>query len=186
MTLYTYGYCALCADKVRQAPFEASSNQDLICEAIAINSSYTSEVVPSTNRGMAEQRGNKTECALLQYLASIGRYYRAIRAAHPEESFVKVYTFNSGRKSMTTVIAIPNGWRVFCKGAAEIVLAKCNKIQGEDGGVGELTSEDTERINKKVINTMANNGLRAICVAHKDIIGKGLPNFEDESTVVIY
>ncbi|GAU94663.1 hypothetical protein RvY_06393-2 [Ramazzottius varieornatus] len=164
-------------------PFQARVEDDLLCDAIAINSSYTSEIIPSSQGGMAEQRGNKTECALLQYLASIGRYYRAIRAAHPEESFAKVYTFNSSRKSMTTVIAIPGGWRVFCKGAAEIVLAKCSSIRDEGGHVADLSTEEAERIVERVINQMADNGLRTICVAYKDIMGQSEPNFADEATV---
>ena len=42
----------------------------------------------------------------------------------PEESLFKVYTFNSVRKSMSTVIKLGAGFRVFSKGASEIVLKR--------------------------------------------------------------
>ncbi|GAU94661.1 hypothetical protein RvY_06392 [Ramazzottius varieornatus] len=171
-------------DKIRHAPFESSTYHKLAYEAIAINSGYASEVVPSLIGDMAEQRGNKTECALLQFVSSVGGDYSAIRVAHPEESFVKVYTFNSSRKSMTTVIAIPGGWRVFCKGAAEIVLAKCRSLRKEDGSLTDMTEKEAASISQQVITAMASNGLRTICVACKDIVGTVPPNFDDEAKVV--
>ena len=44
----------------------------------------------------------------------------------PEEKLYKVYTFNSVRKSMSTVVKLNNnaGFRVFSKGASEIVLKR--------------------------------------------------------------
>jgi len=55
----------------------------------------------------------------------MGQNYEAIRVSMPEEKFVKVYTFNSERKSMSTVIREENGsFRLFTKGASEIVLKK--------------------------------------------------------------
>ena len=37
----------------------------------------------------------------------LGLDYRAIRKRNPDTSFSKVYTFNSARKSMSTVIPLP-------------------------------------------------------------------------------
>lgn len=50
--------------------------------------------------------------------------YEEFRKRNPEESLVKVYTFNSERKSMMTVIKIDRGYRVYAKGASEILLAR--------------------------------------------------------------
>lgn len=73
--------------------------------------------------------GNKTECALLGFVLDLKRSYQAIRDEHPEESFHRVYTFNSSRKSMSTVIAREGGgYRVFTKGASEMVLKRLDKI----------------------------------------------------------
>ena len=72
-----------------------------------------------------KQVGNKTECAMLGFVLDLKKSYQAIRDEHPEESFHRVYTFNSSRKSMSTVIAREGGgYRVFTKGASEMVLKK--------------------------------------------------------------
>ena len=74
---------------------------------------------------LPQQVGNKTECALLGYLVDMGLDYGALRKENPEASLYKVYTFNSVRKSMSTVIKLPSGgFRVFSKGASEIMLSK--------------------------------------------------------------
>lgn len=53
------------------------------------------------------------------------RDYQPIRNQIPEEKLYKVYTFNSVRKSMSTVIKLPDGsFRMYSKGASEIVLKK--------------------------------------------------------------
>ena len=55
----------------------------------------------------------------------MGQHYQPIRDKWPEHSLYKVYTFNSVRKCMSTVIVLPNGtYRVFTKGASEIILNK--------------------------------------------------------------
>lgn len=97
---------------------------EILSTAVAVNSSYSTEIVDSPVGGFAEQRGNKTECALLQIALHLNQSYKDIRKKYPEESFIKVYTFNSVRKSMATVVRIKGGYRVFCKGAAEIVLSR--------------------------------------------------------------
>lgn len=54
------------------------------------------------------------------------RDYESIREQVPEENLYKVYTFNSVRKSMSTVIQLPDGYfRIYSKGASEILLKKC-------------------------------------------------------------
>ena len=59
--------------------------------AISINSSYTSVIMPPTEKGgQVTQCGNKTECALLGFVQDIGRDYESVRKANPEESFFKV------------------------------------------------------------------------------------------------
>lgn len=72
-----------------------------------------------------EQVGNKTECSLLGFVLDIGRSYEATRQLIPEEEYVRVFTFNSTRKSMSTVIHRQGGgYRLFTKGASEIIMKK--------------------------------------------------------------
>ena len=84
------------------------------------------------------------------------------------ETFTKVYTFNSARKSMSTVIPLPSGgYRLLCKGAAEIVLGKCTTILGENGRIAPLSADDMRDIVTKVVDPMASNSLRTICLAYR-------------------
>lgn len=53
------------------------------------------------------------------------RDYQPIREEIPEEKLYKVYTFNSSRKSMSTVLKnADGGFRMYSKGASEIVLKR--------------------------------------------------------------
>ena len=77
--------------------------------------------------GLPKQLGNKTECALLGFVLQLNQSYEVVREKYPEQSLVKVYTFNSDRKSMSTVIKVDGGedrYRFFCKGASEVVVKK--------------------------------------------------------------
>lgn len=71
------------------------------------------------------QVGNKTECALLGFVQGLNMSYQAVRDEITEDRFTRVYTFNSVRKSMSTVIPRPGGgFRLYTKGASEMVLKK--------------------------------------------------------------
>ena len=79
----------------------------------------------SDDGGLPQQLGNKTECALLGFVMDLGQDYDAIRDDNPPESFIKIFTFNSQRKSMSTIVNLPGGnFRLFTKGASEIILNK--------------------------------------------------------------
>ncbi|CAL1300144.1 unnamed protein product [Larinioides sclopetarius] len=144
---------------------------DLLVTGIAVNSAYTSRVLEDPmNLELPKQVGNKTECALLSFVKDIGKDYQAVRDDIPEEKLHKVYTFNSVRKSMSTVIPIEGGYRVFTKGASEMILKKCNFIAGRDGQVESFTKEDQDRLVKTIIEPMASEGLRTIGIAYKDYV----------------
>ena len=81
---------------------------------------------PAESKGqLPKQVGNKTECALLGFLLDLEQSYESVRDEMPEEKIHKVYTFNSVRKSMSTVIPRGGGaFTVFTKGASEIVMKR--------------------------------------------------------------
>lgn len=80
---------------------------------------------PDVEGGLPKQVGNKTECGLLGFVLDLKRDYAPIREQIPEEKLYKVYTFNSVRKSMSTVVQLPDGnFRLYSKGASEILLKK--------------------------------------------------------------
>lgn len=160
--------------------------------------STNSKLQPSeTPGGPTMQVGNKTECSLLGYVIGLGRDYQTKRNEIPEDKLYKVYTFNSVRKNMSTVIELPRkeGFRVFCKGASEIVLKKCMFIYGRDGKLERFSKEEQDRMVKSVIEPMAMDGLRTICIAFKDYVRRKPtsphevqietePNWDDEDAIV--
>lgn len=80
---------------------------------------------PEQENELPKQLGNKTECALLGFVMDMGQSYEAVREDFPQDTLVKVYTFNSVRKSMSTVTHLPGGnFRLYTKGASEMVLNK--------------------------------------------------------------
>ncbi|RTG90507.1 Ca2+ transporting ATPase, plasma membrane [Schistosoma bovis] len=170
---------------------------------VAINSSYTSRVIiPDKPGELPQQLGNKTECALLGFVRHLGVNYEDIRERWPQESLVKVFTFNSLRKSMSTVIKNlePDrpGYTVFTKGASEMVLKKCSFILDANGEPKPFSKSHQDNLVRDVIEQMAGDGLRTIGIAYKSYIDPtvGLfsnevplnrgqtPDFDDEDTIV--
>ncbi|XP_075434503.1 plasma membrane calcium-transporting ATPase 3 isoform X8 [Ascaphus truei] len=159
---------------------------DLLVNAIAINCAYTSKILPPQKEGaLPQQVGNKTECALLGYVLDLQRDYQLVRDQIPEERLYKVYTFNSVRKSMSTIICLPGGgFRLYSKGASEIVLKKCSNILSSTGELRTFRPRDRDDMVKKVIEPMACDGLRTICIAYRDLPGVPEPEWENENEIV--
>ena len=88
---------------------------------------------------------------------------------------------------------------VLCKkkGASEIVMKKCMFIYGKDGTLLRFPKEEQDKLIKNVIEPMACDGLRTICIAYKDYVRRrtgnvqaneiqmdGEPDWEDEDTII--
>uniref|UniRef100_A0A480PJI0 Calcium-transporting ATPase n=1 Tax=Sus scrofa TaxID=9823 RepID=A0A480PJI0_PIG len=159
---------------------------DLIVNGISINSAYTSKILPPEKEGgLPRQVGNKTECALLGFVTDLKQDYHAVRSEVPEEKLYKVYTFNSVRKSMSTVIKLPDeSFRMYSKGASEIVLKKCCKILNGAGEPRVFRPRDRDEMVKKVIEPMACDGLRTICVAFRDFPSSPEPDWDNENDIL--
>uniref|UniRef100_A0A673XD99 Calcium-transporting ATPase n=1 Tax=Salmo trutta TaxID=8032 RepID=A0A673XD99_SALTR len=159
---------------------------DILVNAISLNSAYTTKILPATKEGgLPMQVGNKTECGLLGLVLDLKRDYQPIRNQIPEEKLYKVYTFNSARKSMSTVIKLSDGsFRMYSKGASEIVLKKCTKILNQEGEPRVFRPRDKDEMMKKVIEPMACDGLRTICVAYRDFPANPEPLWDDENDIL--
>ncbi|CAO2581532.1 Plasma membrane calcium-transporting ATPase 1 [Lemmus lemmus] len=154
---------------------------------ISVNCAYTSKILPPEKEGgLPRHVGNKTECALLGLLLDLKRDYQDVRNEIPEEALYKVYTFNSVRKSMSTVLKNSDGsFRIFSKGASEIMLKKCFKILSANGEAKVFRPRDRDDIVKTVIEPMASEGLRTICLAFRDFpAGEPEPEWDNENDVV--
>ncbi|KAI1715124.1 e1-E2 ATPase domain-containing protein [Ditylenchus destructor] len=151
--------------------------RDVMVHLISINSGYSSQVLPPKNAPNVQsidqmtQLGNKSDCALLGFVLNLGQSYQQIRDEFPESRFFKVYTFNSMRKSMSTVVKLDDGrYRLFSKGASEIMLKKCKWLLGHNGQISRFSQSDQERLVSEVIEPMASDGLRTMCLAYKDYV----------------
>nr|XP_044990241.1 plasma membrane calcium-transporting ATPase 2 isoform X8 [Jaculus jaculus] len=173
----------------KEVPDPSSINaktMELLVNAIAINSAYTTKILPPEREGaLPRQVGNKTECGLLGFVLDLKQDYEPVRSQIPEEKLYKVYTFNSVRKSMSTVIKMPDeSFRMYSKGASEIVLKKCCKILNGAGEARVFRPRDRDEMVKKVIEPMACDGLRTICVAYRDFPSSPEPDWDNENDIL--
>ncbi|XP_028373768.1 plasma membrane calcium-transporting ATPase 2 isoform X3 [Phyllostomus hastatus] len=173
----------------KEIPDPSSINaktMELLVNAIAINSAYTTKILPPEKEGaLPRQVGNKTECGLLGFVLDLKQDYEPVRSQMPEEKLYKVYTFNSVRKSMSTVIKLPDeSFRMYSKGASEIVLKKCCKILNAAGEPRVFRPRDRDDMVKKVIEPMACDGLRTICVAFRDFPSSPEPDWDNENDIL--
>uniref|UniRef100_A0A452SIF4 Calcium-transporting ATPase n=1 Tax=Ursus americanus TaxID=9643 RepID=A0A452SIF4_URSAM len=173
----------------KEIPDPSSINaktMELLVNAIAINSAYTTKILPPEKEGaLPRQVGNKTECGLLGFVLDLKQDYEPVRSQMPEEKLYKVYTFNSVRKSMSTVTKLPDeSFRMYSKGASEIVLKKCCKILNGAGEPRVFRPRDRDEMVKKVIEPMACDGLRTICVAYRDFPSSPEPDWDNENDIL--
>lgn len=100
--------------------------------------------------------------------------YNPIRT-DAENDLVQMYTFSSDRKRMSAVVRFEeeNQYRIFTKGAAEVVFGICNRIMDHDGSTVDITDDIRDSIEKE-INGMAKRGLRPLLLAFNDFEVKGI------------
>ncbi|ROV99672.1 hypothetical protein VSDG_03041 [Cytospora chrysosperma] len=114
--------------------------------------------------------GSKTEIALLTFSRDhLGA--RPVQEERSDADIVQVLPFDSANKYMGTVIRLPDGkYRVYLKGASEILTRKCTRIIDE--GDGPLaSSEMTPQIRETIMRTItsyAGQTLRTIAASYRD------------------
>ncbi|XP_060177443.1 putative calcium-transporting ATPase 11, plasma membrane-type [Lycium barbarum] len=110
--------------------------------------------------------GTPTESAILEYGLLLGGN---IYEQRKDCKLLKVEPFNSEKKKMSVLIALPDGKiRAFCKGAAEIIFKTCDRFIDLNGEIVHLT-ENRTRNTMDVINEFTSEALRTLCLAYKDI-----------------
>ncbi|TMW66754.1 hypothetical protein Poli38472_014066 [Pythium oligandrum] len=150
-----------------QASEEMSeSTKDVFCNGICVNS--TAEILPPKVAGaQPEHTGNKTECALLQFVRDCGVEYPSVRA---NTEVGHMLTFSSKKKRMSVVIKrSATTCRIYTKGATEVVLGLCNKMKRLDGSVASLDSNQKDIIIRSIIEKYASQGYRTLCMSYRDV-----------------
>jgi len=168
---------------------------DLMCRAIAINTMNETVLYykdDNNNEGGGIKRkdvektveggsGNPTEVALLHLAHDMGHSYQQIRNTTKGRSdqgalgeflaLGKQYEFTSARKMMSWAVPHPDGvggYRLYCKGASEVVLARCDKYRSEDNKDLEFT-EDLKKETQEVSLAYARRGMRCLALAYSDL-----------------
>ncbi|KAE8907675.1 Plasma membrane calcium-transporting ATPase 4 [Phytophthora fragariae] len=144
----------------------AESTKEALCTGIAVNS--TAEILPpKVENGLPEHTGNKTECALLQFIRDGGVEYPELRA---NNEVVHMLTFSSAKKRMSVVVRrSATTCRVYTKGATEVVLGLCENMQGVDGSFEALDDARKAKIGAEVIEKYASQAYRTLCLAYRDL-----------------
>ena len=138
--------------------------KELLVQSIAVNST----AFESQEDGKQTYIGSKTETALLSFSST----FLAMRPVSEERAYaevVQMIPFGSRRGFMASVIRISDSqYRVFVKGAPEILLHQCTHVAANittSLEVNELTDVDSIT---RVIDTYATKSLRTIAMAYRD------------------
>lgn len=145
----------------------SSEVKDLVVQANAVNSTAFEGVVEDKHTFI----GSKTEVALLEFCKNhLGAGPVAEERANAD--VVQVVPFDSAVKYMATVVRLANGkFRVYAKGASEILLDRCTRIladpSADDLGTVELAQADKDAL-LQIITSYASQTLRTISVSFRD------------------
>ena len=110
-----------------------------------------------------QAQGEPTECALVNFAYSVGLHKAQLEKATPR---VDEAPFDSGRKMMSTVHDLGNGFVQYTKGGPDVVLAKC-AYYWRDGQIMPMTAEKRSEI-MAVNKAMADKALRVLAAAKRD------------------
>ncbi|MFN4189761.1 MAG: cation-translocating P-type ATPase, partial [Pseudothermotoga sp.] len=122
--------------------------------------------------------GDPTEIAL-----AVAAFDMGIEKTVYEEKMPRIHEipFDSDRKMMTTVHRDQDKVLSFTKGAPDVVIRNCNRYMSNDGQIKDLTRQDREEILQN--NTkMAQEGLRVLAIAFKEVQNNDLSNLESDMT----
>ena len=104
--------------------------------------------------------GDPTEVALIEYaVATLGELASTKRIAE--------FSFDSDRKRMSVIYALPAGRTLYCKGALETVLPQCVSLSTRQGNL-PLDGERHAAI-LAAQDTMAHDGLRVLAFAQRNL-----------------
>lgn len=75
---------------------------------------------------------------------------------------------NSERKRSTIVLAKGDGFRIYCKGAPEVVVEYCSGVLTAGGEVSEVSDEQKEAL-LTTQKAYADRALRTLLVCYRDV-----------------
>lgn len=125
--------------------------------------------------------GSKTESALLGFARTSLRM-GPVRLERSNSRTVFLLSFDSRRKYMATIVQRDCGFRIYAKGAAEVVLGRCTQILhnvASNASATAITPEDIAHLNLTIRN-FTTRSLRTIALLYRDL--QSLPYHSDRTT----
>ncbi|KAL7544036.1 hypothetical protein ACHAWF_007509 [Thalassiosira exigua] len=156
---------------------------EVISTLIAINTMDETTVEFDGGGNVLSSMGNPTEVALLVFASMLGENYREIRESTRGRSdkgdlseFLvegKQIEFSSARKMMSWAVPkLEGGYRIYCKGASEVLVARCAKHLRSTGRPTD-EAEDMGEIARDgvlgVAEAYARRGMRTLALAYRDL-----------------
>ncbi|KAH0585532.1 hypothetical protein H2248_008764 [Termitomyces sp. 'cryptogamus'] len=165
--------------------------RELFNETIVINSIAFEHKNPITGESMFV--GDTTEAALLQFAKELG--WRG-RQKTPEVDVVQMIPFSSERKAMAVVVRLPRntGFRVYVKGAPEILLKNCTDHVVVRPSILPGRWERRKRVETKAIGMREENvsetirfyasqALRTVALCYRDLEQWSAVDMENDVTL---
>lgn len=151
---------------------------DIICKTIAIDTMNETVLYIDGDNKVESSQGNPTEVALLMLVHELGVDYDNIRKTTKGRSdqgklgeylaMGKQFEFTSARKMMSWAVPLDNGgYRVYCKGAQEAILARSCKYVDASGVEVPIKEEDQKNF-ASVALSYAKRGMRCLGLAYRD------------------
>ena len=139
---------------------QSSETGKLIAEAISVN---TTSFLGKSDDGKTEGIGNPTEVALLLWLNDKNTDYLGIRGSI---KVIDQLPFSTERKFMATMVesAVKGKKVLYIKGAPEIILGKCSKMQTADGV--EAAPDNFKKDTEAFLLENQNKGMRTLGFAY--------------------
>mmetsp|Transcript_20738 Transcript_20738/g.47025 ORF Transcript_20738/g.47025 Transcript_20738/m.47025 type:complete len:867 (+) Transcript_20738:281-2881(+) len=152
---------------------------ETIGKTISIDTMNETAIEFNKDGTIKKSSGNPTEVALLVFVHDLGMSYDQIRNSTRGRSSVgveaqylsdgKLYGFSSARKMMSWAVPLEDGrYRIYTKGAQEVVLSRCSKYVGSSGEINDLTDDDVDDFMEHS-NIYARRGMRTLALAYGDL-----------------
>ncbi|KAF9878880.1 calcium-translocating P-type ATPase [Colletotrichum karsti] len=143
-----------------------SDHKEMIKLSVAMNTT----AFETEENGKHEFVGTKTETALLDWAHRCFALEKLAieRDNHPVQ---QLFPFNSKRKCMGAVVRLPdNKYRLFIKGAPEILLGQCTHAVADPTKAPSSTSMETQQQDeiRRTISEYASRSLRTLALAYRD------------------
>ena len=152
--------------EIKASDVKAETSESILSTLLQTIFLNTGAEVVKGQDGNTSILGQPTESALLELGLNLGGDFNALRQNY---EIKMLEPFNSVRKKMSVLVALPEGgYRAFCKGASEIVLTMCNRMIDSNGDYVDFSEEQVKAITD-VINGFASEALRTLCLAFKDM-----------------